>query len=1108
MIRAIKTAKYKLLQLVLMFTFTFAVSSCEEYLPDGGLYDELVNSDVQEQPGSDITPEAVDLGLPSGVKWATFNVGATRPEEYGGYYAWGETEEKSDYSWSTYKWCKGSETSMTKYCTDSSYGTVDNKTVLDPEDDVAHEKWGDGWHMPTRAEQDELRENCAWIWTTRNGVNGYKVISKTNGNSIFLPAAGYRNGSEVHYRDSYGYCWSSSLYGSDSHSAYYLNFSSDGLNYFNGGFRFYGRSVRPVYGEYDEPEKPTEKPEGTYISESFATSFGSFTTQQTVGNYPWVIDYSTAKATSYADNANHEATSWLVSSTVDFTEETEAYVAFEYIIRYPDSDSLAANHQLLISDDYAGDVAEATWVDVPYGAVEGSDWSTFYNAKVAVPAEFLGKSSVVFALRYAATTKSSTWEVKNFVVAHGTVEENKPAETGVYTVAQAIAAYTGTAMPIVVKGYIVGSIDDKSIDDANFSNAAVLNTNLLIADNVNETDVTKCLPLQLLSGDVREALNLVDNPGNYKKQVVLTGSLEKYYGVAGLKSVTEYVMYSTVSVNSEGGGSVAISGTSGTSATFEDGSSVTVVATPDDGYVFEGWYVDGSEEPVSANLEYTFTISEDIALVAMFKEEYSPSGSVDGHAYVDLGLPSGVKWATCNIGATKPEEYGGDYAWGETEEKTTDSWQTYKWCNGNYNTLTKYCTGSQYGAVDNKTFLDFEDDVAHVQWGGSWRMPTKAELDELLDNCIWTWTDINVNGTRVYGHKVTSKTNGNSIFLPAAGYYDGWNRIDPNGGGGYWSSSLDGSNCIHAHSLSLGPGGYSCHIFQRGYSFSVRPVYGEPVEKYTVTVSSEGGGSVAISGSSAMSLILEAGSSVTVVATPDDGYEFEGWYVNGVSVSSSAEYAFTMSEDIELMARFKQKTSNDDTYGISQMDPETENADVARQQRYVEMLTTTGATRNLNYSANGPVVDGTQYADARNNILEVEQGQTITMTVKAADFSDGLEWCVGGGWLDLNSSGDFDHPLPVERTATEIARGMTEVDPKGERVFFIGEYQRATPEIQNPGITFAFKVPIDATPGNSRLRIVFSDAWYIGSLLSTGLTIKGFTIDFGVKITGSNPGRN
>ena len=109
--------------------------------------------------------------------------------------------------------------------------------------------------------------------------------------------------------------------------------------------------------------------------------------------------------------------------------------------------------------------------------------------------------------------------------------------------------------------------------------------------------------------------------------------------------------------------------------------------------------------------------------------------------------------------------------------------------------------------------------------------------------------------------------------------------------------------------------------------------------------------------------------------------------------------------------------------------------------------------------------------------------------------------------MDLNGSGDFDHPFPTERTAAEIAKGTTEVDPEGERIFFVGTHEAATPEIQNPGITFTFKVPTDATPGDSRLRIVFSDAWFAGSFLPTGLTNKGFTIDFGVKITGNNPGR-
>ena len=188
--------------------------------------------------------EAVDLGLPSGLKWASCNVGATKPEEYGGYYAWGETEEKSDYDWDTYKYCNGTSTSMTKYCTSSSYGTVDNKTTLEPTDDVATVKWGGSWRMPTKAEQDELRNNCTWTWTTLNGVNGYRVTGP-NGNSIFLPAAGCRYGSEVRYRGSCGTCWPSSLSSSCSDGACYLVFGRGGYNWGNDD-RYYGQSVRPV----------------------------------------------------------------------------------------------------------------------------------------------------------------------------------------------------------------------------------------------------------------------------------------------------------------------------------------------------------------------------------------------------------------------------------------------------------------------------------------------------------------------------------------------------------------------------------------------------------------------------------------------------------------------------------------------------------------------------------------------------------------------------------------------------------------------------------------------------------------------------------------------
>ena len=165
----------------------------------------------------------------------------------------------------------------------------------------------------------------------------------------------------------------------------------------------------------------------------------------------------------------------------------------------------------------------------------------------------------------------------------------------------------------------------------------------------------------------------------------------------------------------------------------------------------------------------------------------SVTGTENGHDYVDLGLS--VKWATCNVGATKPEEYGSYYAWGETEPKTTYDWSTYKWCNGSWNNFTKYNTRSSFGTVDNQTVLELADDAAAVNWGVAWRIPTDGEWGELLDECTWEWKNA-YKGTTA-GYLVTSKTNGNSIFLPAAGYRINGGLSLAGNDGYYWSSSLN-----------------------------------------------------------------------------------------------------------------------------------------------------------------------------------------------------------------------------------------------------------------------------------------------------------------------------
>ena len=198
--------------------------------------------------------EWVDLGLPSGTLWASCNVGANKPEDYGDYFAWGEIQPKSNYSWTTYKYSNGSNNAMTKYCTDNRYGTVDNRTELESVDDAATVNWGTGWQMPTLIQQQELINTSytTITCTTQNGVYGYKITSMSNGNSIFLPAAGSRDGTSLYNAGGDGIYWSRSLSTNFSFCGYILSYNyyySSGM--FSGNFeRSLGQSVRPVRGVY------------------------------------------------------------------------------------------------------------------------------------------------------------------------------------------------------------------------------------------------------------------------------------------------------------------------------------------------------------------------------------------------------------------------------------------------------------------------------------------------------------------------------------------------------------------------------------------------------------------------------------------------------------------------------------------------------------------------------------------------------------------------------------------------------------------------------------------------------------------------------------------
>ena len=223
------------------------------------------------------------------------------------------------------------------------------------------------------------------------------------------------------------------------------------------------------------------------------------------------------------------------------------------------------------------------------------------------------------------------------------------------------------------------------------------------------------------------------------------------------------------------------------------------------------------------------------------------SGTENGHDYVDLGLTSGTKWATCNVGANKPQDYGNYYAWGEVTTKETYNWSIYKYGSG-YDQLTKYCSKSSYGKdgfTDSKTTLDLSDDAAYVNWGGKWRMPTYDQQTELRNECCWVWTDSynnsNVKGYIVYKAKASSdkgvkiyedetpsssyKLSDAHIFLPAAGYRDDGDLGVAGSYGGYWSSSLGTGYPDYAWNVFFLSDDVGDYFDLRCYGRSVRAVF-------------------------------------------------------------------------------------------------------------------------------------------------------------------------------------------------------------------------------------------------------------------------------------------
>ena len=671
-----------------------------------------------------VTPydiEFVDLGL--GVLWATCNLGADKPSDYGDYYAWGEIESKDYFNWGSYRYCSTvsgyDNPVLDKYTSGGTTGFLlkaDNLDRLEAIDDVASVLSGGEWHIPTSQDFEELKENCKWNLVKVKGVEGVEFESKVpgyEGKKIFIPYSGCMIDDEVKGLGHEFKLWSSTP--SNNLSAY-LDIWIDTLSrhrflsrkfiipevsvgYIN---RFIGMNVRPVkkhdadmfsaisladehldlhYGEI-KPMVVSMVPSGRAVNE---------------GNIVW----STSNADVAAvENGYLTAVGTGSCEITASSEGHEAKMTVTVTLPVPEPVDLGLS---------------VKWASANLGASDQNEPGAFFAWGETSP-----KVGYYSGKNYKFGQYSSQW-IKYNMGADYVFAGNYP-------------------MP-----------DFKETLDAEDDAAAVLlgdGWRMPTADELWE------LRTQCTWTRVQDTLN-VDNYGNMNIKFhgyIITSNVPGYEGrsiflpAAGLMSDYHYP------------------------------SCVETEWAP------EVCYWTSTMDEALGNTTRRFNgcnirpVKDESVAAERVKLEPEPIKPLMHNAQVDLGLS--VLWADCNLGAENPWERGARIAWGETTEKTYYSFYNYKHAQAFFNSrkwkFSKYTVNvdvtDNYSYNDGKMRLDTEDDAAHVNWGGDWRMPTKEECIELFEKCEWEETT--VNGIR--GYRVTSKVPGytsNSIFLPCTSVF-------------------------------------------------------------------------------------------------------------------------------------------------------------------------------------------------------------------------------------------------------------------------------------------------------------------------------------------------
>ena len=714
-------------------------------------------------------PSLIDLGLPSGVLWGSCNVGASHPWEYGDYFAWGETSPKTSYAWNGYLYWAGSGNRVKKYVLDADFGTVDNLSTLDENDDVASTSLGEKFRMPTSQDFSELLRYGRWTWTQMEGVWGYEVKSTINGKTIFLPAAGLMNGTNLASSGRFGYYWSASLNGKMSNEGVNLTFGSTEYS-ISGMTRYFGCPVRPVFGDRYEGIivtsiilDPTVLE--LAVGQTATVACNVYPVNATNPKVTWTS--SNPKVASVSSDGVIKGVSvgeaTITATTVQggLSASCEVFVVKggggggggtmpdEVDLGLPSgtiwgSCNLGASHPWDTGDYYAwGETAPKSsynYDNYKYYTKSGSYWnlSKYYeNDNLRILEATDDAATVKLKGNWRIPTASEFEELIQYCdTKEGTLEGVK----GCYFYSR---KYSGRYIFLPVAGEKYGN-NSMWTDLGCYSSSVVNNfeygrqcflyfgNNELAVDYHSHDAGFRIAGLTIRPVKAqRKSYVKVTGVDSFKSVTLKVGESMTLYSSDVIKPAT--ATYKGVNWVSSDYKTVDYSNYSGayTVITGKAVGKATITATTIDG---------GYEATCSVTV-------------------VNGSGGGTGPQAVDLGLPSGTKWASYNLGAQSPEEEGSSFAWGEISTKTDFTKENYRFYDAAQPDVYK-----KYNKSDRKTLLDYSDDAARAIWGGDWRMPTKDEWKELFDNCT-----TKTNGTGDFdggtGLVLTSKINGNSIFI-------------------------------------------------------------------------------------------------------------------------------------------------------------------------------------------------------------------------------------------------------------------------------------------------------------------------------------------------------